>query len=64
MGSLANQKKTNKSRMKSSTSERENDIVKHNDQIVTPKRLITDKTKELAQTYMTAIQEEEEKKKN
>lgn len=36
--SLANQKKTNKSRMKTSTSERDNEIVKFNDQIVTPKK--------------------------
>lgn len=71
-GSLANQKKTNKSRMKTSTSERDNEIVKLGDNVVTPKkliphhydRLISDKFKELAQVYLSAQQEALEKKKN
>lgn len=50
--------------MKTSTSERDNEIVRLGDQIVTPKKLITDKFKEVAQSYMSAIQEEAEKKKN
>lgn len=56
--------KNNKSRMKTSTSERDTEIVKFNDQIVTPKKLITEKFKEQAQTYMSAIQDAQEKKKN
>ena len=50
--------------MKTSTSERDNEIVRLGDQIVTPKKLITDKFKEVAQAYMSALQEEAEKKKN
>ena len=49
--------------MKSTTSERDNEIVKYNDQIVTPKRLITDKFKELAQQF-SAMQDANDKKKN
>lgn len=37
-GALANKKQTNKSRMKTSTSEDNNLVVKFNDQIVTPKQ--------------------------
>ena len=38
MGGAQAAKKTNKSRMKTTTSERDTEIVKFNDQIVTPKK--------------------------
>ena len=34
--------------MASTTSEKDNDVVRHGDMIVTPKKLISDKFKELA----------------
>jgi len=45
-------------------SERDAEIVKSGDQIVTPKKLITDKFAEMAKQYLGSILEAQEKEKN
>jgi len=39
-------------------------VVKHGDQIATPKRLITEKFKAMSKEYLTALQEQQDKKLN
>jgi hypothetical protein len=47
-----NKRGANKSKMKTTTSEKDNEYVKEGNMYVTPKKLISDKRKEMALTYI------------
>lgn len=53
-----NKRGANKSKMKTTTSEKDNEYVKEGNMYVTPKKLISDKRKEMALTFINQEQRE------